>query len=516
MHMSDLVHFIDSLASSKTRLRRSVDPFREGPTTEALFVSLPSLLLLVLVAIPISSVLLLAPGRGRAESCERLELDRILPRIVPEIDSYSLPNGLRVHLVPRADERSVTVRIGYDVGARDEAPDRSGVAHLFEHMMFKGSEQIPDGGHFRLVRDVGGRTNAETDYDTTQYWNTVPSAALPRVLFAEADRLRGIRITDANLANQRASIQEEGLGLANLPYVAAATEFGLELWSGTPYGHSPIGSDAELAAMDESEARRFHADYYTPSNAVLVVVGGFEPRSARAAIERSFGSIPPGHPRPPRNDFEVDRRPIRRVIDDPLAPFPLYAVVWHGVGSRNDDALVLSVLDSLLMGYPDARLERAIRGSLVIDAYSVSFALRDVGLLNIAFAPRTFASFEDIQQAMERVVEPLRQDGPTSAELCKSLRSEQSKRLAALGTNEGVAAAIVRGSLIQDDPRFFEEELRRLDSLQSEDIKSAAREYLVPDYSTLEIRPAGVMRWLKPILEVLPSGVGSSLEGMLL
>ena len=463
-----------------------------------------------------SGLVALCPDQAAADSCRRIALEEVLPEAVPTIESYSLPNGLQVHLAPRPDERTVTVRVAYDVGARDEPVGRSGVAHLFEHMMFKGGERVPDGGHFRIVRAAGGLTNAATDYDSTQYWNTVPSAALPQVLFAEADRMRRIRISRANLDNQRAAIQEEGLGLANLPYVGPAEQFGLALWSGTPYGHSPIGTEEEIEAMTESEALRFHSDYYTPSNAVLVVAGAFDIERARQHIERFFGTVPKGAPRPRREAFDVDRRQRREVFEDPLAPFPVYAVVWHGVGERNADALALAVLDDLLMGHPDARFSKAIRSPLTLDAYSMSFAFRDVGLLNFVFAPRTFASFSDIQDEVQREITDLREQGPSAEELCTSRLHEQTKRLARLETNDGVSAAIAKGALFHDDPRYFEEELRRLDRLDRETLRRVAGQYLIDGYSTLEIRSPGIMRWLKPILEFLPRAIGNALEGMLL
>ena len=460
----------------------------------------------------------LLPGAAFADACERLALDATIARLVPRIESFTLANGLRVHLVRRPGESSVAVRVAYDVGSRDDPEGRSGVAHLFEHMMFKGSAHVGDGGHFRIVRDAGGRTNAQTDYDTTEYWDTVPGEALGRVLFAEADRMHDIQITSANLDNQRAAIQEEGLGLANTPYVAAAAAFASRLWTGTPYARSPLGTDEEIGRMTEGEARHFHARYYGPSNAVLVVVGGFDARAMRDRIEREFGVIR-GSARASdrrRTPFELDRRARSDVVDDPLAPFPVYAVVWHGVGARDSDAPALALVDDLLMGHADARLSRAIDGTLALDAYALSFALRDVGLLNYVFAPRTFVGFDDIERVLRREIGRLRSEGPQPGELCRSRLRKQTERLAALGTNEGVAAAIARGALLHDDPRHFEAELHQLGALDVETVRRAAARYLVDDFSTLEIRAAGLMRWLKPVLEFLPASVGSALERMLL
>jgi predicted Zn-dependent peptidase len=452
----------------------------------------------------------------RADECPTLDVDAVMERVAPRIDSYRLANGLRVHLVPRPDDRTVSVRVAYDVGARDEPPERSGMAHLFEHVMFKGSRHVPDGGHFRIVKAVGGRVNATTDYDTTQYWSTVPSDALSRVLFAEADRMQGLRVTARNLDNQRAAIREEGLGLENMPYVAAAADFGVRLWRGTPYGHSPIGTPEELAATTEEEARRFHATYYTPANAHLVVAGGFEVERTRTDVERFFGGLPHGPERPLRASVRVDRSPQRVVARDPLAPLPLYAVVWHTVGVRADDALAVAVLDDLLMGHANARLRRRIADRLTLDAYGLPVVFRDVGLLNYVFAPRLAVDVETLRRAVHEQVQALRRDGPDAEEVCRSRRHEQRERLELLASNEGLAAAVVRGAVLQGDPSAFASELRALEAVDGARVHAAAQRYLSPDPSTLEIRPTGFLRFMKALLEMLPASVGDSLEASLL
>lgn len=439
-----------------------------------------------------------------------------LDRVLPSLETFRLDNGLRVVLAPRRAESSVSVRVAYDVGARDERPGRGGVAHLFEHLMFKGSAHVPDGGHFRIVRDVGGRVNATTDYDTTQYWNTVPSGALERVLFAEADRMLGLRIDDAALDNQRAAIREEGLGLANLPYVDAATAFGLDLWRGTPYGHSPLGTEAELAATTLAKAKAFHAAWYAPDNAVLVVAGGFEPGAARRAIEGAFGAIPRGPDRPARAPVTLDRRPRATVARDPLAPFPVHAFVWQTVGATHPDAPALAVLDDLLMGHADAALVRTIARPLALDGYALPLSFRDVGLFNYVFVPRTFVRFEEIRRVVRSEIERLRQAGPTMDATRRSVRRVTAARLAALQTSEGLAAELARGALIAGDPKAFVAELEALDGLDPEALRAVARRWLTTEPHTLVIQPTGALRWIKAVLEWLPDGVGAALEEAIL
>lgn len=452
-----------------------------------------------------------------AEPCEtRGTVDAVLADAMPTIVSGELENGLRFVLVPRPDDPVVSLRVVYDVGARDEAPGRGGVAHLFEHMMFKGGGRVPDGGHFRAVRDVGGFTNATTDYDMTQYWENVPRAALARALFLEAERMRGLHLSRAHLDNQRAAIREEGLGLENLPYVDAAAAFGLALWAGTPYGHSPIGTPEELAAMTPAEAERFHRAWYGPANAVVVLVGGFDPARAERAIGEAFGPIP-SRPRPPaRATFALDETPRHTIAEDPLAPFPIVAVVWHAPGATRADAAAIAVLDDLLMGHPDARFDRAVVAPASLDAYPLTIAFRDVGLLSYVFVPRTFVPAGQLRARVEDEVARLLRDGPTAAETCRSVARELRERLAPLATAEGVAAALARAAVFQGDPHAFEGELRAIEAVDAASVSRVAEQVLGAPMHTLEIRPVGTMHWVKRVLEWLPDGVGASFEDGLL
>lgn len=451
-----------------------------------------------------------------AGTCPEIGLDAAISAGVPGISSWTLSNGLRVHVVSRPSDPTVAVRVVYDVGARDEAEGASGTAHLFEHLMFKGSRQLGDGDVFRIARDVGGRIGAMTLYDTTEYWTTVPVEALERVLFAEADRMRGLRITPVNLANQRAAIEEEKNQLLGVPYVAAAERFGLELWAGTPYGHSPIGSLEELATMDVERAARFHRTWYRPANAVLVLVGPVTEAAAREAVDATFGQLPSGPARPEREAFVLDRSPLQRAIDDPYAPFPAYAVVWHGVAATHPDALAVALIDDLLMNPDGGRLRRRVVRPFAFDGYALAVALRDVGLLNYVFAPRTFASFAEIVDGVRAEARVLREEGPSDEELCRSRRQEQRERLAALDDAERLAAAIGLSAVLHGEPLHFLSEARRLEGIDADEVRRVAGEILVEESPTLEIRPVGAMRWIKPILEVLPAALGRSLEGWLL
>ncbi|MCR9094414.1 MAG: insulinase family protein [bacterium] len=460
---------------------------------------------------------LLVPLATAAATCPPPPgFEAALARAIPEIVSGRLDNGLRFVLVPRAHDPALSIRVAYDVGARDEAIGREGVAHLFEHMMFKGGGRVPDGGHFRVIRDVGGYTNAITDYDTTQYWQNVPRAALERTLFLEAERMRGLRLSEANLANQRAAIREEGLGLENQPYVNAALAFGLSLFEGTPYAHSPLGTPESLASMSAPEAEAFQRQWYAPSNAVVVLVGGFETEEARAILERTLGAVPARPAPPERERSTLEGTPRNVVAEDPLAPFPILATVWNGVAADDPDLPAIAVLDDVLLGHPDARLVRTLTRDNALEAFSLPLAFRDLGLLAWAFVPRTFVSTATLRARIQEETRRLLDRPPDSEETCHSVQRVLRARLALVADAEGVGAALARAALFQGDPRAFEQELSAIARVEPDQLARVAERVFEGPMHTLEVEPVGLMRFVKRLLEWLPDGVGASLEGTLL
>ncbi|HPG24248.1 MAG: insulinase family protein [Spirochaetaceae bacterium] len=454
-----------------------------------------------------------AAGAG----CQPIETAPLASRLVPRVETGRLANGLRYVVVPRDGEHSVTVRIAYDVGSRRDPEGLGGLAHVLEHLMFDGSPTIGPGEHFRRVRDVGGRVNAITDWDLTDYVETIPPGAFDRVLASEADRMRGVALSDDGLATQLASIEEEeALRLSNVPYAVGASAFLSRLWAGTPYARSPLGPKAERRAIRLEDVARFHAEHYAPGNALVVVVGAIDPAEARRVIETRFGDVPPRALPAPPPPVEVDARPRHVTLADPLAPVPVYGLVWHAVPARHPDAPAVAVLDDLLLGHRDARLALARKGRLALQAYSISFALREAGLLSFVFAPRTFARFAEIREEVETRVARLAREGPDAAELCRAIVHEQSEGLAAVDTNEGLAGVVARDMVETGEPLAFVQRLDALAALTPEAVRDVARRTFESAPSTLVIAPTGPMRWLKPVLEWLPDAVGASLERSLL
>ena len=248
------------------------------------------------------------------------------------VTRFQLDNGLRVVLAPDTSSGVVGVAVHYDVGFRSEPQGRTGFAHLFEHLMFQGSESLPKLEHFRLVQSSGGSFNGSTHTDYTDYFEVLPAAALERGLFLEADRMRAPRITAENLANQVDVVSEEiRLNVLNRPYGGFPwIDLPPVLFDSFANAHNGYGDFVDLNAATVADCADFFETYYTPANAVLTVCGDFEDAQAIEEIHRHFDDVP-YRPAPVRPSFAEPRPTSARRAEklDPLAPAPAFAVGWR-------------------------------------------------------------------------------------------------------------------------------------------------------------------------------------------
>ncbi len=255
-----------------------------------------------------------------------------LPATSYPIERFTLPNGLRVVLSPDSSAPVIGVVVSYDVGMRSEPQGRTGFAHLFEHLMFQGSQNLEKLAHFRYVQSSGGVFNGSTHVDYTNYYETLPSNALERTLFLEADRMRAPLLTPENLANQIAVVKEEiRLQVQNRPYGGFPWCFlPTVMYDTFANSHDGYGSFDDLDAATVLDAQAFFSTYYAPANAVLAVAGDFDPATARMLVEHHFGDIAP-RPAPVLPSFdEPDLTAERRAQHhDRLAPMPAVALAWR-------------------------------------------------------------------------------------------------------------------------------------------------------------------------------------------
>ena len=425
-------------------------------------------------------------------------------RLAVPVDFHTLSNGLRVVLSPDASVPLARVGVYYGAGPRREPRGRGGFAHLFEHLMFEGSTQLGAGEFFKLVTSAGGRFGARTLYDFTKYNVTIPSNALDLVLWAEADRMRGLRINQERLDAVRATVKNEVRQQSfNRPY-------GRFIWIDVPelaqtrwenahsiYGETPDGSMADLDSATVADAENFYRSYYSPANAVLVVQGDINSAQVLAQIERFFGTIPP-RPVAAISPAEEPRQQAEKrfVRVDPNAPRPAIAISYH-LPPRSDPAFwTIGIIDQILIEGRDSwmhqtlvdqrNLTEAIYGGISTrhgSMYTVNgpnfwtaFAFYDK-----ARSPDSLLKVMDEQIARVKAA-PV--DSATLARAITKARADFYSELTA-NRNEGVVDMLGQLTLFGDDPariNRIEDEFR---SVTPERVLSAAREYLRPENRTV-------------------------------
>ena len=412
-----------------------------------------------------------------------------------KVKHFTLGNGLRVFVLEDHSTPMFSMHIAYHVGSRDEQPGRSGFAHLFEHMMYKGSENVPEGGHMEYVQGAGGTLNAFTTADVTQYHETVPSHYLDMVLWLEADRLRSLAITDENFDNQREAVREEKAErYENRPYLMPLLQFFADAWAGTGYGHIGIGSEEDLAAATTADVQRFFDTWYVPNNAVMAVVGDVDYAELERKVDDRFGELPRGPERAPRP--AIDHRvtaPFARTIEDPLAPQPLYLIGWKTVPARDPDHQPVRILMNVLLRGDSSRITRLLQDERRMVVASVPTESMgggiDAGLAAGAFVPAPGHGFPAIKAAVKAEVAKVKARGISTKELQKAKNQLTVDVVSELATNNGRARAIAQGALLFDDPLHALTELETVRKVTPKDIKRVAKQYLTDDWLTLEIVP---------------------------
>ena len=279
------------------------------------------------------------------------------------IESATLPNGLKVVVAPDSTAPVVTVGVYYKIGFRLEPQGRSGFAHLFEHMMFQGSANAPKMQHIKLINSSGGVLNGSTHYDVTNYYEAVPSNALERVLWLEADRMRALKVDDENLRNQRDVVKEEvRVNVMNQPYGGFPwldlPPVAFRNWANS---HNFYGDFADLDAASLLDVQSFFKTYYVPNNAVLLILGDVKPGEGIALVQKYFADIPAG-PTPPFADpSEPEQNEERRgEVEEKFGTLPAMAIGYPVPLRRTRDWCAMTLLDIALHGGRAGRLHREL------------------------------------------------------------------------------------------------------------------------------------------------------------
>jgi predicted Zn-dependent peptidase len=341
-----------------------------------------------------------------------------------DLNDTSLANGLRVITVEDHSTSVIAIDVTYNVGSRNERPGRTGFAHLFEHMMFKGSENVGSGEHFYLIFNNGGTMNGTTNEDRTTYFEALPSNQLDLALFLEADRMRSLVINKANLDNQRNAVQEERrLSVDNQPYgKSGEIQQGL-IYDNFAYKHTVIGSMDDLNAATVEDVAAFFKTYYAPNNAVLTLVGDFKTADALKRIRKNFESIPRQTDPPPVDMTEAEQRAERRIsVEDALARLPQVDIAFKVIPGNTPDFYALQVLSASLQSGQSSRLYQALvkDKQLVTNVGGFVDEKRGPGVLYISATLRQGVKPVDVETAIYDEIERLKRDGIADWELQKA------------------------------------------------------------------------------------------------
>jgi len=404
---------------------------------------------------------------------------------VPRLDfsDQRLENGLRVLIAPDHSAPVFSIAVTYNVGSRNERPGRTGFAHLFEHMMFEGSENVGKGEHFILILNNGGGMNGTTNEDRTSYFEELPKNQLDLALFLEADRMRSLAVNQANLDNQRNAVQEERrLGIDNQPYGKSELEIENLSYDNFAYKHSVIGSMADLDAAKVDDVKDFFRIYYAPNNAVLTLVGDLDPQQTLEKVKKYFAAIP-SQPAPPKVDLaEPEHYGERReVIYGPLARLPQLLISYHiAPGDTPENFQVQVLADILGTGQSSRFYQHLVKEKQLAVSIDVQPDARiGPSLLYIEATPRPGVKPEDLEKAIYDEIEAVQKDGVTTQEIEKArtqyLRFQIESRQSSLST----ARRLGEYTVFFNDPDLINTSFDKLNAVTAEQVKEAAQKCLV-------------------------------------
>jgi predicted Zn-dependent peptidase len=420
----------------------------------------------------------------------------------PELNRFTLSNGLRVVLAPDPSAPVVGVSVHYDVGFRSEPEGRTGFAHLFEHLMFQGSESLEKLAHFRHVQSSGGTFNGSTHPDYTDYYQVLPSAALERALFLEADRMRAPKITEENLRNQIDVVKEEiRLNVLNRPYGGFPwILLPPVLFETFPNAHNGYGDFTDLENATVEDCAAFFDTFYAPGNAVLTVAGDFDPARARELVDKHFGDVP-ARPVPPRPSFSEPppQGEKRAEHTDPHAPMPAFAIGYRVPDpvAELDSYLAYLVLAGVLTDGDSSRLQQRLvhREPLVVDVGAGCglfgpLEARDPDTFSITAIHSPEVPRERVLTAIDEELERLAEQPPSDEELQKvkarwvATMHREHDRLTSRTLGLGSAELLFgRAELIYELPE-------RIAAVTTDEVAAAAKALRPESRAVLIVNPA--------------------------
>jgi len=395
----------------------------------------------------------------------------------------TLPNGLQVYTVEDHKSPTVAVQVWYHVGSKDDPSGRSGFAHLFEHMMFKGNEHLTADAFDDLTENIGGENNAFTAEDVTVYHEVVPSNYLDPILWAEAERMSALALNEQNFASERDVVKEEYRQriLAN-PYGEFYLDIDRKSFAVHPYKRPGIGNIAELDASKLPEVRAFHSTFYRPDNATLVVVGDFKQEELDGWIKKYFGAVSKPAEKIPRVTVNEPPRKEDKLETSYSAKAPLaaIAITYLAPSVRSKDAPALSLVEEILAGGVSSRLYQAmVYEQQVAQGVSCSADLHeDLGLLVFRAVLASGKSIEIGKKSLTDQIENVLKKGVTEAELAKAKNRLLTSKLLERETANGKANALGEAAVVYGDAARVNTDLAMMQAVTAAQIKEVLNKYI--------------------------------------
>jgi zinc protease len=400
-----------------------------------------------------------------------------------DIKERTLKNGLRVVSVRDTSSPTVAIHVWYDVGGKNDPPGRSGFAHMFEHMMFKSTKNMPNEKMDRLTEDVGGYNNASTHGDFTNYYEVVPSNYLETLLWAEAERMSNLNVDETNFSSERDVVKEEYRQSVLADPYGQFYEYLFSLsYIKHPYHRGVIGNLDELNAATVKDAQEFHKLFYRPDNAVLIVVGDFDQKQFDAWTDKYFGVIERPKTKIPRVTVKESPWNKERRFEKtgPIVPFPATAVVYLAPPSNHQDIPALKLAAVILSGGESSRLNESLVRDQQI-AQQVEFDADDKvdgGILYFLGIASEGHNSAEIEKAWYAELKKIQDKGVTEKELAKAKNQLTTRALRMREDNDGRAIVIERAIAYLGDAKAVNKEIDALNAVTAADIQRVMKKYM--------------------------------------
>jgi zinc protease len=420
-----------------------------------------------------------------------------------QYQTTTLPNGLRVILSEDHSTPIVHVSVWYHVGSKNERKGRTGFAHLFEHMMFKGSKNVEPEAHTSIIASVGGQSNAYTNEATTVFWQTLPAQYLPLSLWLEADRMATLRIDEEVFRREREVVKEERrMRVENQPYGRLSEIIYDRAFNTHGYKHPTIGSIADLEAASIEDVRDFHRTYYVPENATLTIVGDFDPEQTLQFVNNYFARVPKATKPVPRDlPKEPPMTKERRETVEEAWPLPAVVVAHHITYDGHPDSYPLHIASKILSDGQSARIVREL-------VYNKRLALTAFGQGNITEDPNLFfavaivqpgRTVQEAEKALVAELDKLKNEPVTAHELQRAKNQFARDYIVGRESNQEKALHLAHAAVIHNDLSTADGEFDVFMNVSVQDVQRVARTYFTPEN--------------RLVLTIMPKGAGTGAKG---